>query len=85
MRICEELRSTIISQYDIIQREKIADLILINFILCLANEYIFQKSQSNLAKLEDSLHFVPTWKCRNNLSRKTKFTNEKIYEISKLD
>jgi len=38
MRNCEELRNTIRSQYDIIQREKIADLILINFILCLANE-----------------------------------------------
>ncbi len=38
MRICDELRNTIRSQHDIIQREKIADLILINFILCLANE-----------------------------------------------
>jgi len=38
MRICEELRNTVRSQYDIIQREKIADHILINFILCFANE-----------------------------------------------
>jgi len=38
MKLCEELRKTVRSQHDIIQREKIADQILINFILCLANE-----------------------------------------------
>ena len=38
MRICEELRNTVQSQYYIIQREKVEDQILINFILCLANE-----------------------------------------------
>jgi len=38
MKLCEELRNTIRGQYDIIQREKIEDDILINFILCLANE-----------------------------------------------
>ncbi len=38
MRLCEELRKTIRSDIDIIKREKIADLVLISFILCLANE-----------------------------------------------
>ncbi len=38
MRLCEELRKTITSDNDIIKREKIADLVLISFILCLANE-----------------------------------------------
>ncbi len=38
MRICDELRNTIKSDIDIIKREKIEDLILISFILCLANE-----------------------------------------------
>jgi len=38
MRLCEELRNKITSDNDIIKREKIEDLILISFILCLANE-----------------------------------------------
>jgi len=38
MRLCEEIRNNIISDNDIIKREKIEDLILISFILCLANE-----------------------------------------------
>ncbi len=38
MRLCEGLRNTISSEYKIIKQEKIEDLILINFILCTANE-----------------------------------------------
>ncbi len=38
MRLCEALRNTISSEYKIIKQEKIEDQILINFILCTANE-----------------------------------------------
>jgi len=38
MRLCEVLRNTISSEHDIIKKEKIEDLILISFILCIANE-----------------------------------------------
>ncbi len=38
MRLCEVLRNTISSEYDIIKQEKIEEQILINFILCIANE-----------------------------------------------
>ncbi len=38
MRLCDVLRNTISSEYDIIKKEKIEDLILISFILCIANE-----------------------------------------------
>jgi len=38
MKLCEELRNTISREYNIIRLEKIEDQILINFILCLANE-----------------------------------------------
>jgi hypothetical protein len=38
MKLCEVLRNTISSEYNIIKQEKIEDQILINFILCTANE-----------------------------------------------
>ena len=38
MRLCEVLRNTISSEYNIIKQENIEDQILINFILCTANE-----------------------------------------------
>ena len=38
MRLCEVLRNTISSEYNIIKKEKIEDQILISFILCIANE-----------------------------------------------
>jgi len=38
MRLCDVLRNTIRSEYNIIKQEKIEDQILINFILCTANE-----------------------------------------------
>ncbi len=38
MRLCEVLRNTISSEYKIIKQKKIEDQILINFILCIANE-----------------------------------------------
>jgi len=38
MRLCEVLRNTISSESKIIKQEKIEDQILINFILCIANE-----------------------------------------------
>ncbi len=38
MRLCEALRNTISREYKIIKQEKIEDQILINFILCTANE-----------------------------------------------
>jgi len=38
MRLCEALRNTISSEYNIIKQEKIEDQILISFIICSANE-----------------------------------------------
>ena len=38
MRLCEVLRNTISSEFNIIKQEKIEDQILISFILCSANE-----------------------------------------------
>ncbi len=38
MRLCEVLRNTIRNESNIIKQEKIEDQILINFILCIANE-----------------------------------------------
>jgi len=38
MRLCDVLRNTISSEFNIIKQEKIEDQILINFILCIANE-----------------------------------------------
>jgi len=37
MRLCEALRNTISSEYNIIKQKKIEDQILISFILCSAN------------------------------------------------
>ncbi len=38
MRLCEVLRNSISSEYNIIKQGKIEDQILINLILCIANE-----------------------------------------------